>query len=328
MIQEDYIMAKSFDTLRPLGKRLAKKKKTILLLSMVLPGAIWLILLRYLPMLGIVIAFQDFKIYSKAPSLFNNIVHSDFVGLKNFKFLFATSDSWNMIKNTIGYNALWIVLVLIISVSFAVMLSILTKKFIAKTYQTVMFFPYFLSWVVASYFLMAFFDPTNGLVVHLQKSLGVEVTSWYTDNRPWPIILTVSNLWKNVGYSTVLYLAAITGIDQTQYEAAGIDGASKWQQIKYVTLPHIKPMIIILLIMNVGRIINSDFGLFFSVPQNNGPLFPSTQVLDTYVYRAFMATNKPEMSTAASLLQNAVGFLCVIVANKIVRKVDEESSLF
>jgi putative aldouronate transport system permease protein len=321
-------MAQSLVTLKSSKKGFAKKKKTLLLLSMVLPGTIWLILLRYLPMLGIVIAFQDFQIYSKAPSLLNNIIHSDFVGFKNFRFLFATSDSWNMIRNTIGYNALWIVLVLIISVSFAIMLSILTKKFIAKTYQTVMFFPYFLSWVVASYFLMAFFDPTNGLVVHLQKALGVEVTSWYTDNKPWPIILTVSNLWKNVGYSTVLYLAAITGIDSTQYEAASIDGATRWQQVKYVTLPHIKPMIIILLIMNVGRIINSDFGLFFSVPQNNGPLFPSTQVLDTYVYRAFMATNKPEMSTAASLLQNAVGFFCVIVANKIVRKVDEDSSLF
>lgn len=321
-------MTKSSVSTKTRSKGFAKKKKTLLLLSMILPGTIWLILLRYLPMLGIVIAFQDFKIYSKAPSLLNNILHSKFVGFKNFKFLFATSDSWNMIRNTVGYNALWIVLTLVISVSFAIMLSILTNKFLAKTYQTVMFFPYFLSWVVASYFLMAFFDQTNGLVVHIQRALGVEVTSWYTDNRPWPAILTVSNLWKNVGYSTVLYLAAIAGIDTSQYEAASIDGATKWQQVKYVTIPHIKPMMIILLIMNVGRIINSDFGLFYSVPQNSGPLFPTTQVLDTYVYRAFMATNKPEMSTAASLLQNAVGFICVIAANTFVRKVDEDSSLF
>lgn len=321
-------MTKSSVVTKTRSKGFAKKKKTLLLLSMILPGTIWLILLRYLPMLGIVIAFQDFKIYSKAPSLLNNILHSKFVGFKNFKFLFATSDSWNMIRNTVGYNALWIVLTLVISVSFAIMLSILTNKLLAKTYQTVMFFPYFLSWVVASYFLMAFFDQTNGLVVHIQRALGVEVTSWYTDNRPWPAILTVSNLWKNVGYSTVLYLAAIAGIDTSQYEAASIDGATKWQQVKYVTIPHIKPMMIILLIMNVGRIINSDFGLFYSVPQNSGPLFPTTQVLDTYVYRAFMATNKPEMSTAASLLQNAVGFICVIAANTFVRKVDEDSSLF
>lgn len=321
-------MTKSSVITKTRSKGFAKKKKTLLLLSMILPGTIWLILLRYLPMLGIVIAFQDFKIYSKAPSLLNNILHSKFVGFKNFKFLFATSDSWNMIRNTVGYNALWIVLTLVISVSFAIMLSILTNKLLAKTYQTIMFFPYFLSWVVASYFLMAFFDQTNGLVVHIQRALGVEVTSWYTDNRPWPAILTVSNLWKNVGYSTVLYLAAIAGIDTSQYEAASIDGATKWQQVKYVTIPHIKPMMIILLIMNVGRIINSDFGLFYSVPQNSGPLFPTTQVLDTYVYRAFMATNKPEMSTAASLLQNAVGFICVIAANTFVRKVDEDSSLF
>lgn len=299
-----------------------------MLLSMLLPGAIWLLLLRYLPMFGIVIAFQDFKIYTKAPSLWNNIIHSPWVGFKNFEFMFANADSWKAIKNTIGYNALWIVLGLIISVTFAIMLSQLTKKFVAKTYQTLMFFPYFLSWVVASYFLMAFLDPTNGLITHLQKSMGMTVTSWYTDNKPWPILLTVANLWKNVGYSTVLYLAAITGIDSSQYEAASIDGATKWQQIRYVTLPHIKPMIIILFIMNVGRIINADFGLFYSVPQNMGPLFPSTQVIDTYVYRALMATNNPGMSAAASLLQNVVGFLCVVAANGVIRKVDKDSSLF
>ena len=308
-------------------KKSYSKKKTLLLLSMVAPGAIWLILLRYLPMVGIVIAFKDYKFYTKAPTLLNNIKHSQWVGLKNFEFLFKTSDSWKIIRNTIGYN-LWIVLGLVISVSFAIMLNEITNKFVAKSYQTLMFFPYFLSWVVASYFVMAFLDPTSGLLVHLQQKWGMKVTDWYSDYRPWPYILTIANLWKNVGYSTILYLAGITGIDHSQYEAASIDGASKWQQIRYVTLPHLKPMIIVLFIMNVGRIINADFGLFWNVPMNSGILFPATQVIDTYVYRVLTATNNYGMSTAAGLLQNIVGFICIMIANTIVRKVDEDSSLF
>ncbi|MDF2588112.1 MAG: binding-protein-dependent transport system inner rane component [Anaerocolumna sp.] len=320
-------MSKSLVSVKSHSKRFAKKK-TLLLLTMVLPGAIWLILLRYLPMFGIVMAFKNYKIYTKAPSLFNNIMHSDWAGLKNFKFIFATSDSWVMIRNTIGYNALWIILGLIISVTFAIMLSEITNKFVAKTYQTLMFFPYFLSWVVASYFVLAFLDPTRGLLVHLQEKWGMEVINWYNDPKQWPVILTIASLWKSLGYSTVLYLAAITGIDASQYEAASIDGASKWQQIKYVTIPHLRPMILILFIMNVGKIFNADFGLFWNVPMNSGPLFPTTQVIDTYVYRALMTTNNPGMSTAAGLLQNLIGFICLMGANTIVRKVDEDSSLF
>jgi len=322
-------MSKSLAMAKSPSKGFTRKKKTLLLLSMVMPGAIWLILLRYLPMFGIVIAFKDYKIFTKAPSLINNVMHSKWVGLKNFEFLFTTSDSWIFIRNTIGYNALWIILGLVIAVTFAIMLSEITNKFVAKTYQTLMFFPYFLSWVVASYFVLAFLDPTRGLLVHMQQNWGMEVTNWYNDTKPWPIILTLASLWKNVGYSTILYLAAITGIDASQYEAASIDGASKWKQILYVTLPHLKTMIIILFIMNVGKIFNADFGLFWNVPMNSGPLFPATQVIDTYVYRSLM-TNAANvgMSTAAGLLQNVVGFICIMGVNTIVRKVDKDSSLF
>lgn len=321
-------MSKSLETTRTHSKKIVKNKKTLFLLSMVAPGAIWLILLRYLPMFGIVIAFKEYKIYTKAPSLINNIIHSDWVGLSKFKFIFATSDSWKMIRNTLGYNALWIILGLVISVSFAIMLSEITNKFVAKTYQTLMFFPYFLSWVVASYFVLAFLDPTRGLLVNIQKDLGMETTNWYNNPKPWPVILTIASLWKSIGYSSILYLAAITGIDATQYEAASIDGASKWQQIRYVTIPHLKSMIIILFILNVGKIFNADFGLFWNIPMNSGPLFPATQVIDTYVYRVLTATNDIGMSTAAGLLQNLVGFICIMTANTIVRKYDEDSSLF
>ena len=303
-------------------------KKNLMLLTMVAPVAIWLILLRYIPMAGIVIAFKKYKVYTADPSLINNIVHSKWVGLGNFKFLFTSSDTLLFLRNTVGYNLLWIALGVVISVSFAIMLSEITSRFMAKTYQTMMFFPFFISWVVVSYFVMSLLDPTSGLIVKQQLARTGTATEWYHDYKPWPVILTICNLWKNMGYQTILYLAAITGIDKSQYEAASIDGASKAQQIWYVTIPNLRKMIIILLIMDVGKIFNSDFGLFFSVPQNSGSIFRTTQVLDTYVYRALMNSQNIGMSTAASLFQNTVGFILIMITNSIIRKIDPDSSLF
>lgn len=308
--------------------RFSKAKKTLMLLSMVAPGAIWLLLLRYLPMGGIILAFKNYKIYPKDPTFLNNLIHSKWVGLDNFKFLFTTGDSWVMIRNTLAYNIVFIILGVIIPVAFAVMMSELSKKFVAKTYQTLMFFPYFLSWVVVSYFLNAFIDAQYGLIPMAQRAAGETAISWYTTPGPWPYIIVFANLWKNVGYSTVLYLAAITGIDQTQYEAAAIDGASKWQQILHVTLPNLRTMIAILFILNVGKIFNADFGLFWNVPMQNGALFSVTQVIDTYIYRVLMNTGNIGQSTAAGLLQNIVGFICIIGANAVVKKIDSDSTLF
>lgn len=305
-----------------------KRKKNLLLLSMVMPGAIWFLLLRYLPMLGIVLAFKDYKVYRKDPTFWNNMLHSKWVGFDKFEFLFTTPDSWVYIRNTLGYNILWIALGLVLSVTLAIILNEITHKFVAKAYQTMMFFPYFLSWVVVSYFVLAFLDPTRGLLVHAQMDAGATPINWYHEAKYWPVILTICNVWKNTGYSCILYLAAITGIDGTLYEAASIDGATKWQQIKYVTLPHLRTMISILLIMNVGKIFNADFGLFFSVPQNSGSLYSTTQVIDTYVYTTLTATSDIGMSAAAGLLQQTVGFICILIANKIVTKIDSDSSLF
>lgn len=304
------------------------RTKTLLLTSMVLPGAVWFFLLRYLPMAGIILAFKNYKVYSRAPGFWNNMIHSKWVGLKNFKFLFSASDSWTYIRNTLCYNILWIAIGLVVAVGFAIILNEITQKFVAKTYQTLMFFPYFLSWVVASYFVMAFLDPTRGLLDHFLVAHNMAAIDWYNEPKYWPWILTFCNLWKNIGYSTILYLAAITGIDTTQYEAASIDGASKWQQIRSVTLPNLRPMICILLIMNVGKIFNSDFGLFYTVPMNSGSLFSATQVIDTYIYRVMTATSNIGMSTAGGLLQNLVGFVFIMAANRIVSKIDEDSSLF
>ena len=305
----------------------AGRKKTLWLLTMVAPGAIWLMLIRYLPMFGIVMAFLDYRLPTRKMPFPINLLHSDFVGLDNFQFLF-TSDALTMIRNTLGYNIVWIALGLVLAVALAIMMSELTKKVLAKTYQTLMFFPYFLSWVVAAYFLFAFLDPTNGMIVRAQKAAGVTPIDWYNEPKYWPVILTICSMWKNTGYSTVLYLSAITGIDRSQYEAAAVDGATKWQQMLHVTLPHLKPIIIVLLIMNVGKIFNADFGLFWSVPMNSAPLFPVTQVVDTYVYRSYKFTGDVGMSTAAGFLQNLVGFICIMGANAIVRRLDEDSSLF
>lgn len=310
-----------------LGPRnFSQNKKTIALLSMIAPGAIWLLLLRYLPMFGIILSFKKYRAFN--PNTFwNNISKSPWVGLDNFKFL-NSPDAGIMLRNTLGYNILWIAMGLVIAVVFAIMMSEITNRFAAKAYQTMMFFPYFLSWVVASYFVMAFLDPTSGLIPNYQKSLGVDVTNFYHDVTYWPFILTIANLWKNVGYSTVLYLAAITGIDASWYEAAAVDGANKWQQVWHITLPGIRTMIIILLIMNVGKIFNSDFGLFYNVPQNSGSLYSVTQVIDTYVYRAYANTKNIGMSSAAGLLQSVVGFFCIVGANAIVTKIDPDSALF
>lgn len=308
--------------------RFEKHKKTLVLLTMVAPTAIWLLLLRYLPMGGILMAFKDYKVNPRNPSFISNLLSSEWVGLNNFKFLFMTDDAWVMFRNTLAYNIVFIILGVIIPVAFAIMLNEITKKFVAKAYQTMMFFPYFLSWVVVSYFLNAFLDAQYGMIPAMQKAAEEEVISWYTTTSPWPYILVFANLWKNVGYSTVLYLAAITGIDANQYEAAAIDGASKWQQVLYVTLPHLKTMICILFIMNVGKIFNADFGLFYNVPMNNGALFPVTQVIDTYVYRMMMVTGDLSRSSAAGLLQNVLGFICIMTANGIVKKIDADSAMF
>ena len=308
--------------------RFSKVKKTLALLTMVAPAAIWLLLLRYLPMGGLVLAFKEYKINPRNPTFISNLLNSKWVDFDNFKFLFMTDGAWVMIRNTLAYNLVFIVLGIIIPVAFAIMMNELTHKFVAKAYQTMMFFPYFLSWVVVSYFLNAFLDAQYGMIPHMQAAAGGPVTSWYTTPGPWPFILVFANLWKNVGYSTILYLAAIAGIDATQYEAAAIDGASKWQQIFYVTIPNLRSMIAILFILNVGKIFNADFGLFYNVPMQNGALFSVTQVVDTFIYRALINTGNIGMSSAAGLLQNFIGFFCILIANRVVSRIDSDSALF
>ena len=301
---------------------LTRHKKTLAITVMMMPGAIWLLLLRYLPMGGAIIAFQDYRPHPPNPTLFNNILNSNFVGLDNFRFIFATDRAWIMIRNTLGYNAVFIVLTTVFSIAIAICLNEIRHKFFAKLYQTLMFYPFFISWVVAGYFVFAFLDPTFGMLSHIRN--------WYFDPTGWPVILTSAHLWKSIGFNTIVYLAAITSIDHGMYEAAAIDGASKWRQVWAITIPSIRPMIIILFILAVGRIFNADFGLFWNIPQNMGPLQGVTEVIDTYVFRVMQANiaGAMGMATAAGLFQNVIGFICIMGTNAIVRKVDSENALF
>ncbi|HHE71270.1 MAG TPA: sugar ABC transporter permease, partial [Chloroflexi bacterium] len=236
-----------------------------------LPTLIWYVLFTYLPMFGIVIAFVHYRPIRGA-NFVQSLFRSEFVGLRNFKYLFATPDAAIVFRNTLLYNIVFIVVGIVVPVTLAIMMSELYSQKLAKVCQTAIFLPYFLSWVVVSYFGLAFLSVNKGLINHMLTSLGREPVQWYMSPQYWPYILVLVNTWKNVGYGMVLYLASITNIDATLYEAAVVDGASKWQQIKYITLPMLKPMVIILFILSVGRIFNSDFGLFYIMPRNQGAL--------------------------------------------------------
>ena len=296
-----------------------KANKELLLLS--LPGGIWFLIFAYLPMFGILIAFQE---YRPEKNFLLSVLHSKFVGFKNFEFLFKSGDMWIIFRNTIGYNLLFIILGIVLPITVAMLLNELRNHGAVKVYQSMMFLPYFLSWVVVSYCLYAFLDPSKGLVNNI---LGKNI-SWYTEKDYWPFIIIFMSQWKGVGYNTVVYLASICGIDKTFYEAAMLDGATKWQQVKYITVPLLRPVITILFIMSVGGIIRSDFGLFYQLPRNSGPLYPVTNVLDTYIYRALMQSSEIGMSSAAAFFQSVVGFALIMIANKVAAKIDNENTLF
>ena len=300
-------------------------KKNKELLFMVLPVTVWLILVSYLPMFGIVIAFKDYKIHKNG--FLYSLIYSKWVGLKNFEYLFKT-DAWLITRNTILYNIVFIVTGLIFSVTFAILLCEVANRRLAKFYQTTMFLPHFLSWVVVGYFFYGFLSIDKGFFNQILKIMGKEPVLWYSDPSPWPFILIFMNLWKGTGYGSVVYMAAIMGIDKTYYEAAMLDGASKWQQIKHITLPMLKPVMIILTVLALGRIFNSDFGLFYQVPRDSGALYDVTNVIDTFVFRGLRTFSNIGMTAAAGFYQSIMGFLLVLISNYIINKIDSENALF
>ena len=300
---------------------LKKIKKYIPLYVMMLPGLAYLIINNYMPMPGLVIAFKNY-------SAKKGIYGSPWCGLANFKYLFVTEDAWIITRNTILYNVAFIIINTFLSIAVAIILSELTSRF-KKFYQSAILLPHLLSTVIIAYLVYGFLCVDTGFInTSILAAFGQEPIMWYTETKYWPFILIFVSAWKSVGYSCIVYLATILGFDRAYYQAAIIDGCNKMQQITKITIPMLKPTIIMLTLMAVGRIFYSDFGLFYQVPMNSGQLYPVTQTIDTYVFRGLLQLGNVSMSSAAGVYQSLIGFVLVLGANLAVRKIDPESALF
>jgi putative aldouronate transport system permease protein len=292
------------------------------LLIMTLPGLLYLLINNYLPMAGLVIAFKNFN-YAKG------IFGSDWAGFMNFEFLFKTKDAFIITRNTILYNAGFIIISTITAIAVAIMLSEVTNRIALRIYQTVILLPYLISIIIVSYLAYAFLSVNVGFLNKtLLPLLGIPEIAWYTEPKYWPYIINIVNLWKGFGFLSVIYLSSIVGIDRTFYEAAELDGASRLQGIRHITIPLIVPTISMMVLLAIGRIFYSDFGLFYQVPMNSGTLYSTTNVIDTYVYRGLLQLGDIGMSSAAGLFQSVVGFVLVLTSNLIVRRVNPENALF
>ena len=296
-------------------------KDKLQLFSMALPTIIVLSLFSYLPMFGVVLAFKNYRVP-------DGIWGSKWAGLKNFEFLFKSQDAWRITRNTLALNFLFIMVTMICAVAFALIMFEVKKARHVKIYQTVSILPSFLSWVAVSYIVYALLDPTRGILNQIIAAFGGEPIAWYSEAKHWPVILLITRIWHGVGLGSIMYYAALMGIDETLFEAAELDGANKLQRIWYVSIPQIVPVIIIRTILDIGHIFRADFGLFYNVTRNIGALYPTTDVIDTYVYRALMSLGNIGMASAASLVQSVVCLITIVVTNMIVRKISPENSLF
>jgi putative aldouronate transport system permease protein len=287
---------------------------------MVMPGMIYLIINNYIPMAGIAIAFKRID-FSKG------IFFSDWIGLDNFKYLFSTKDAFIITRNTILYNTAFITLGTCLGLIVGIFLSEIISKTFQKIYQTIILLPQLFSIIIIAYIVIAFLSNTSGFINKI--ILGPDrAINFYGTPAYWPFILTAVYLWKGIGYNSIIYLSAIVSIDRNLYEAATIDGVGRFKQVFYVIIPSIKPTIITLVLIAVGRIFYSDFGLFYQVPMNSGVLYSVTNTIDTYVYRSLLQLNNIAMASAASTYQALVGFIVILGVNGIVRKIDPENSMF
>ncbi|WP_135557656.1 ABC transporter permease [Paenibacillus cymbidii] len=285
-----------------------------------LPGIAYKLIFAYLPMFGIIVAFKNYR-FDKG------ILGSDWVGFANFRYFFVSDIAWRITRNTVLYGVSYFVIGTVCAVAFAIMLNEVRRRWI-KVYQTSMFLPYFLSWVLVSYIVYAFLDHGNGLLNRTIAQFGGEEIKWYQEAGVWPYILNIVQLWKGIGFSTLIYYAAIVGIDTEYYEAARIDGASKLQMARHITVPLLTPMVVILMIMAIGNLFRGDFGLHYFIPNNSGFTYPATDIIDTYVYRALRDLGDIGMSAAVGLYQSVVGFVLIIGANYAIRKINADHSLW
>ena len=300
-----------------MGKKILKNK---VLLLMLVPAVAYVVIFSYLPMGGIVLAFKNYK-YA------DGILGSPWVGLDNFKFLFVSDKIWQLTRNTLLYNIAFIIFGMIFEVGFAIILSELTNKVFKKIAQGFMFLPYFISWVVVATIMMNIFGD-HGVLNSIVTAAGGEKISIYSNTALWPVVMVMVRLWKQTGYGTVIYLAAIAGISQDLYEAASIDGANVWQKIRYITLPSLIPTIVIMTLLALGNIFRGDFGMFYQIVGSNQLLLKSSDILDTYIYRLLLTTPDVGMTAAAGLYQSVLCFVTIIAANWIVKKISPEHTLF
>lgn len=302
-----------------LGKRL--KRFTPFYLMMI-PGLLYLLINNYIPMAGLVMAFER---YNVAGGMFG----SPFCGLDNFKYLFTTNDAWLITRNTILYNVAFIVLGNAAAISVAVCLNEIRSRIRKQVYQTIILLPYIISIIVVAYLVNAFLAGDTGFInTKILEPLGINPINFYSEPKYWPFILVFVNLWKGTGYSCILYLANLAGIDPGYYEAAAIDGATRGQMFRKITLPCLKPTIITLLILAIGKMFYSDFGLFYQVPMQSGMLSSVTQTIDVYVFNGLASNSNIGMTAAAGFYQSIVGFVLVLGSNAIVRKVSKENAMF
>ncbi|HIU76551.1 MAG TPA: sugar ABC transporter permease [Candidatus Pelethocola excrementipullorum] len=304
------------------GAKKIKKRKAMNwgLMALAVPGLFFLIAYYYVPLFGLVIPFKKMDV---AKGIFG----SDWCGLDNFKFFFQSPDVWTVTRNTIGLNALFITMTLILSVVVALGLFELSKRKV-KVFQTCLFVPYFISWVVGSYVIYALLSPDMGVIPNLMEKFNMTPPNFYSEPKYWPFILTTSYFWKHVGYNALIFYATLMGMDISQHEAAAIDGATKIQRIRFICLPHLMPTIVLMALLMIGKIFYADFGMFWFLPRNSGVLYPVTDVIDTYVFRMLRVMGNIGMSSAVGLYQSVVGFILVLVTNLIVKKRNEDYALF
>lgn len=288
---------------------------------MCLPAILFFLFMSYAPMPGAYVAFTNFNYNA-------GIFGSEFVGWQNFEFLFSSGTLLMLLRNTILYNLVFIVLGNIIQVFLAILLNEVACKRFVKVAQSLMFLPYFISAVLIGLLVYNLLNADFGFIPSLIKSMGGEMSSVYSDPYAFPIVIVLAKLWQSTGYGTVVYFAAICGIDASMMEAAKVDGANGFQRIRYILLPSLKPTIIILLLFALGGIVKGNFGLFYNIIGTNTLLYNTTDIIETYVYRATMAEFNFSTASAVGFYQSVVGFVIVMVVNYIVKKIEPDYSLF
>ena len=309
---------------QPIGKKTKKWTRWIPLYLMMLPGLAYLFINNYIPMAGLLTAFKNVNF---ADGIWASPWATPL--WKNFEYLFVTKDAWVITRNTILYNLAFITVNTVMAIFIAILICDIASKQLTRLYQSAILLPFLMSYVIVSYIVFALLSNENGLLNKtLLPALGMDPINWYASSQYWPVILVLVNFWKGIGYSCLIYIASINGIDPALYEAAELDGASRWQRIWNVTLPGIKSSVITLTLLNVGRIFYSDFSLFYQVPQNSGLIFSTTNTLDTYVYRALLTSGNIPMASAAGFYQSVIGFIVVLAVNLLVKHISKEDALF